>query len=116
MNTQSTTAEAGRRALAVAARIVVKVGSSSLTTTDGGIDDARLDALTEALAARRQGGAGVFRGDRGRAGSTGPGPAAEGSGDPASRGECRPGTADGPVHRGFRAPRADRRAGPADRR
>jgi len=56
MTTPSTTAEVGRRALAVAARIVVKVGSSSLTTTEGGIDDARLDALVEALAGRRQGG------------------------------------------------------------
>ena len=56
MTTPSTTAEVGRSALAVAARIVVKVGSSSLTTTEGGIDDARLDALVEALAGRRQGG------------------------------------------------------------
>ena len=56
MTRPSTTAEVGRRALAVAARIVVKVGSSSLTTTEGGIDDARLDALVEALAGRRQGG------------------------------------------------------------
>jgi glutamate 5-kinase len=58
MITQSTTAE-GRRALAVAARIVVKVGSSSLTTTEGGLDDARLDALVDALATRRQAGAEV---------------------------------------------------------
>jgi glutamate 5-kinase len=59
MTTQSITAEAGRRALAVAARIVVKVGSSSLTTTDGGIDDARLDSLVDALAVRRRAGAEV---------------------------------------------------------
>ena len=56
MTKPSITAEAGRRALATAARIVVKVGSSSLTTTEGGIDDARLDALVEALVGRRQGG------------------------------------------------------------
>jgi glutamate 5-kinase len=56
MTSPSTTAELGRRALAGAARIVVKVGSSSLTTTGGGIDDARLDALVEALAVRRQTG------------------------------------------------------------
>jgi glutamate 5-kinase len=31
-------------------RVVVKVGSSSLTTTDGGIDGERVDALVEALA------------------------------------------------------------------
>jgi glutamate 5-kinase len=53
MTTQSISLEAGRRALAGAARVVVKVGSSSLTTTEGGIDDARLDALVDALARRR---------------------------------------------------------------
>jgi glutamate 5-kinase len=36
-----------------AARVVVKVGSSSLTTAAGGIDDDRLDALVEVLARRR---------------------------------------------------------------
>jgi glutamate 5-kinase len=56
MTTQSITAEAGRSALANAARVVVKVGSSSLTTTAGGIDDARLDALVDALARRRLAG------------------------------------------------------------
>jgi len=35
-----------------ARRIVVKVGSSSLTTVLGGIDDARVDALVDVLAAR----------------------------------------------------------------
>jgi glutamate 5-kinase len=46
---------AGARAnhIAEAARVVVKVGSSSLTTPQGGIDDARLDALVEVLARRR---------------------------------------------------------------
>ena len=34
-------------------RIVVKVGSSSLTTTEGGLDVERLDALVDALAASR---------------------------------------------------------------
>jgi len=34
-------------------RIVVKVGSSSLTTATGGIDDDRLDALVDVLAKRR---------------------------------------------------------------
>jgi glutamate 5-kinase len=34
-----------------AARVVVKVGSSSLTTADGGLDAARLDALVDELAA-----------------------------------------------------------------
>jgi glutamate 5-kinase len=39
--------------LASAARVVVKVGSSSLTTTGGGIDGAHLDDLVATLAARR---------------------------------------------------------------
>jgi glutamate 5-kinase len=43
----------GRGVMASARRIVVKVGSSSLTSTVGGIDDARLDALVDALAAAR---------------------------------------------------------------
>ncbi len=41
-----------RPAIAAAARLVVKVGSSSLTTAAGGLDPARLDALVDALAAR----------------------------------------------------------------
>ncbi|NGY61043.1 glutamate 5-kinase [Lentzea sp. NEAU-D13] len=41
-----------RNAIASANRIVVKVGSSSLTTAEGGLDPARLDALVDALAAR----------------------------------------------------------------
>ncbi|MGH3096566.1 MAG: glutamate 5-kinase, partial [Streptosporangiales bacterium] len=42
-----------RAAIAGADRVVVKVGSSSLTTTEGGLDAERLDALVGALAARR---------------------------------------------------------------
>ena len=45
-----------RSALPGAGRIVVKVGSSSLTTTAGGIDDRRLDTLVDALAARTSAG------------------------------------------------------------
>ncbi len=41
-----------REAVAIAPRLVVKVGSSSLTTAAGGLDPARLDALVDALAAR----------------------------------------------------------------
>ena len=41
-----------RAAVAQARRLVVKVGSSSLTTAAGGLDDARLDSLVDALAAR----------------------------------------------------------------
>jgi len=39
-----------------ARRVVVKVGSSSLTTTAGGLDPQRLDALVDVLAAARTGG------------------------------------------------------------
>jgi glutamate 5-kinase len=46
----------GRQALPVARRIVVKVGSSSLTTREGGLDAGRLGALVDVLAARRLGG------------------------------------------------------------
>ncbi|GAA1431747.1 glutamate 5-kinase [Microlunatus lacustris] len=45
-----------RTAVAAAARVVVKVGSSSLTTPQGGIDPARIEALVDALAAVRRAG------------------------------------------------------------
>jgi glutamate 5-kinase len=45
-----------RRQLAAARRLVVKVGSSSLTSLDGGLDPLRLEALVDALAARRTAG------------------------------------------------------------
>ncbi|WP_028926448.1 glutamate 5-kinase [Pseudonocardia acaciae] len=48
-----------RRLVAAAARVVVKVGSSSLTSLGGGIDHGRLDALVDALAARRAAGSQV---------------------------------------------------------
>ena len=41
-----------RAAIAGAKRLVVKVGSSSLTTAAGGLDPVRLDALVDALAGR----------------------------------------------------------------
>jgi glutamate 5-kinase len=41
-----------RDAVRTASRLVVKVGSSSLTTAEGGLDPDRLDALVDALAAR----------------------------------------------------------------
>jgi glutamate 5-kinase len=48
------------RALVGGARtIVVKVGSSSLTTADGGLDPVRLDALVDAVAARTAAGSHV---------------------------------------------------------
>jgi glutamate 5-kinase len=42
--------------IASAARVVVKVGSSSLTTPQGGIDQDRIQALVDALAARANSG------------------------------------------------------------
>jgi glutamate 5-kinase len=48
-----------RRQLAAARRIVVKVGSSSLTSLDGGLDPLRLEALVDALVARRSAGSQV---------------------------------------------------------
>ncbi len=45
--------------MAAASTIVVKVGSSSLTSLDGGLDAARLDALVDAVAARRAAGSQV---------------------------------------------------------
>ena len=41
-----------RSAIAAARRVVVKVGSSSLTTAAGGLDGARVDALVDVLAGR----------------------------------------------------------------
>jgi glutamate 5-kinase len=41
-----------RQAVAAAGRVVVKVGSSSLTTAEGGLDPVRLDALVDGVAAR----------------------------------------------------------------
>jgi glutamate 5-kinase len=45
-----------RDAVATARRIVVKVGSSGLTTTEGGLATDRLDALVDVLAQRRAAG------------------------------------------------------------
>ena len=42
----------GRGDIASADRVVVKVGSSSLTTDEGGIDEGRIAALAGTLAAR----------------------------------------------------------------
>ncbi|OZM79206.1 glutamate 5-kinase [Pseudonocardia sp. MH-G8] len=48
-----------RAQLGAARRIVVKVGSSSLTSLNGGLDPLRLQALVDALAARRTAGSQV---------------------------------------------------------
>ncbi|MFM9442015.1 glutamate 5-kinase [Streptomyces acidiscabies] len=47
---------AARQRVADARRIVVKVGSSSLTTASGGLDADRVDALVDVLAKTRSGG------------------------------------------------------------
>ncbi len=52
-------AHSTRVAIAAARTVVVKVGSSSLTTSLGGLDPARLDALVDALAARAATGSAV---------------------------------------------------------
>ena len=46
-----------RRPVAEASRLVVKIGSSSLTAKEGGLDADRIDALVDAVAARHAGGA-----------------------------------------------------------
>ena len=51
--------EPNRADVAGASRIVLKVGSSSLTTAEGGIDPARVQALVDTLAAARARGAEV---------------------------------------------------------
>ena len=48
-----------RQQVAIAARVVVKVGSSSLTSLNGGLDQPRLDALVDALATRQIAGSQV---------------------------------------------------------
>ncbi|PPK69068.1 glutamate 5-kinase [Actinokineospora auranticolor] len=48
-----------RAAVADARLVVVKVGSSSLTTAEGGLDPARLDDLVDAIAGRRAAGSQV---------------------------------------------------------
>ncbi|HEY6295469.1 MAG TPA: glutamate 5-kinase [Streptosporangiaceae bacterium] len=50
--------DAPRPDIAAAARVVVKVGSSSLTTPDGEIDGGAIAALAQALAERRRGAGG----------------------------------------------------------
>jgi glutamate 5-kinase len=51
---------AARADVAAARRVVVKVGSSSLTTGDGGIDERRIASLAGVLAARVSGGTQVL--------------------------------------------------------
>ena len=57
MTSQERTADAVRATIGTAHRVVVKVGSSSLTNADGILDLDRLGVLADALAARRLAGA-----------------------------------------------------------
>jgi glutamate 5-kinase len=50
----------GRSLVGSAGRIVVKIGSSSLTVPDGGLDDQRIESLAAVLAARRSTGTEVL--------------------------------------------------------
>ena len=54
--TQPSRATRHRRHIAAAQRLVVKVGSSSLASTGGGLDEARLRGLVDVVAARRNAG------------------------------------------------------------
>ncbi|WP_405663683.1 glutamate 5-kinase [Streptomyces sp. RK9] len=54
--TRAVTGARGRTDVAGAHRVVVKVGSSSLTTASGGLDADRVDALVDVLAKSRSGG------------------------------------------------------------
>src|SRR5690625_4867100 len=49
----SASSDSPRAEVADAARVVVKVGSSSLTAADGGLDRARVKALVDVLASAR---------------------------------------------------------------
>jgi glutamate 5-kinase len=60
MTAEAAGSAAGRSALAGARRIVVKVGSSSLTSIKGGISEEALTALADALAAKRNAGAEII--------------------------------------------------------
>ena len=59
MNDQVAVLSETRSRISGARRLVVKVGSSSLTTAAGGLDPTRLDALVDALATRRRAGSQV---------------------------------------------------------
>ncbi|MEP7160942.1 MAG: glutamate 5-kinase, partial [Dermatophilaceae bacterium] len=56
MEAQTTRAPHGRHAVGGAQRLVVKVGSSSLTNADGILDVIRLGELSDALAERHLAG------------------------------------------------------------
>ncbi len=103
-----------------ARRIVVKVGSSSLTTTDGGIDPAQVRRLVEPLAAARTRGVEVVLVSSGAI-AAGLSPLhlkrrPRGARRPAGRGLGGPGAAGAPLHRGAPGARRRGRAGAAHRR
>ena len=84
-----------RHALTQARRLVVKVGSSSLTTGEGELDLDRLHRVVDVLAAQRGTGTQVVLVSSGAIaagiGAAGPAPAAARPGHPAGRGERRAG-------------------------
>ena len=92
--------------IAAAHRAVVKIGSSSLTTRDGAIDDARIAALAGAIAARVRDGRQVLLVSSGAIAAglvtAWPEEAPQGPGHPAGRRERGPGPADRALHRGVR--------------
>ena len=49
-----------RQAIGTARSVVVKIGSSALTSLEGGLDNARLDKLAEAIEARMRAGSDVM--------------------------------------------------------
>jgi glutamate 5-kinase len=63
-----------REQIGSASKVVVKIGSSSLTTPQGMIDVDRVDALVDVLAARRRAGTQLVLVSSGAIGG-GPGPA-----------------------------------------
>ena len=67
----SVAASSARQAVSAASRVVVKVGSSSLTTAAGGLDRSRLDALVDAVAARCAAGSQVVLVSSNQTGSLG---------------------------------------------
>ena len=109
------------RSVAGARRVVVKVGSSSLTTAEGGIDPDRVRPLVDALA-------GAARAAAPRSCSSPPArsrpgwprsasaPAPADLAAPAGGRLGRPGAAGAPLHRGVRPARRHRRPGAAHRR
>ena len=120
MSRTAPTAFGAERPRRSAKRVVVKVGSSSLTTADGGIDDARLRRSVDALAGAAARGLEIVLVSSGaiaaglaplglRSAPARPRP-------PAGGRQRRAGPAHAPLHRRLRPTRHPGRPGAADRR